>query len=49
MAQQIERLDWDRMPDPPLVSGTVFHKKKHGELASVTAYSNGHNVGGNGK
>lgn len=41
--------DWDRIPDPPLVRTTQFHRTKSGELAAVTAYTNGKsNVGGNG-
>jgi hypothetical protein len=41
--------DWGLVPDPPLVRGTQYHRTKNGELAAVTAYSNGKsNGGGNG-
>lgn len=39
--------DWDQVPDPPLVRTTQFHRSRRGELAAVTAYSNGKAKGGN--
>lgn len=40
--------DWDHILDPPLIRTTQYHRKKNGELAAVTAYSNGKSNGGNG-
>lgn len=33
--------DWDRVPDPPLIQTTQFHRRRSGEIAAVTAYTNG--------